>query len=272
LILATPVSATAKGCSSERADQPHGRAAGAKQDFEFFGLPGVTAGRVPAGTHLNRQRVLKNGVAVDRLRSDRRRRGARCPSRLCAVFLFRGVTKGSRNAALFLRQSTNDREAAMNRNAETGFEMVVAHDPQSHPKDYLFQDPRYCEQDEARLDAWRKGQWHFVGIRAKATIKFPYGDNPDCWITSELLSPGLWSVESDSGDEYFRQVYEDERAILRGMLDSLKPPNHDRLARACQLLADAYAKGEETRHVDWEDVDLAHEAARQALSIAEVQP
>jgi hypothetical protein len=109
----------------------------------------------------------------------------------------------------------------MNRNAEIDFEMVVEHDPQSHPRDYLFQDPEYCEQDEARLNAWRKGDWHFVSVRAKATIKLPHGSNPDCWITSELLSPGLWSVESDSGDEFFQEVYREERAILAGMLDSL---------------------------------------------------
>ena len=79
-----------------------------------------------------------------------------------------------------------------------------------------------ASQDEARLDAWRKDEWHFLGIRAKATIKIPYGANPDCWITSEVLSPGLWGIESDSGDAYFQQVYRDEREILIDMLASLK--------------------------------------------------
>jgi hypothetical protein len=107
----------------------------------------------------------------------------------------------------------------MNRAAEIDFEMLIEHDPQSHPKDYLFQDPLYCEQDEARLNAWRKGDWHFVGVRAKAILQIPHGI--DCWITSSLLSPGLWGIESDSGDDYFRQVYREEREILAGMLDSL---------------------------------------------------
>jgi hypothetical protein len=49
-----------------------------------------------------------------------------------------------------------------------------------------------------------------------------YGINPQCWITSELLSPGLWGIESDSGDAYFRQVFQEEREILIGMLASLK--------------------------------------------------
>ena len=109
----------------------------------------------------------------------------------------------------------------MTRTAQIDFAIVVEHDQDAHPLDYLFQDPDYRQQDEDRLKAWRNDEWHFVGIRAKATLKIPHGLNRDCWITSELLSPGLWSIETDSGDAYFRQVYQEEREILAGMLDSL---------------------------------------------------
>lgn len=110
----------------------------------------------------------------------------------------------------------------MTRSAEVEIEMVTACDCDAHPLDYLFQDPDYREQDEARLKAWRDDEWRFIAILAKATIKIPYGANPECWITSELFSPGLWGIESDSGDQYFEQVYQEEREILIGMLDSLK--------------------------------------------------
>lgn len=110
----------------------------------------------------------------------------------------------------------------MTRAAEIDFEMVIEHDPDSHPKDYLFQDPRYCEQDEARLKAWRNDEWHFIGIRAKATFKMPYGANPECQFASDVLSPGLWGIESDSGEEYFQQVYQEERTILIDILANLK--------------------------------------------------
>jgi len=110
----------------------------------------------------------------------------------------------------------------MTRPAEIEIERVIEQDPESRPTDYLFQDAQYRQEDEARLAAWRNDEWHFVGIRAKATIKFPYGVNPDCWITSKLLSPGLWGIESDSGDAYFQEVYQEERAILIGMIASLK--------------------------------------------------
>src|SRR5262249_54603209 len=82
--------------------------------------------------------------------------------------------------------------------------------------------PQYQHEDDARLAAWRNDEWHFVGVRAKATIKFLYGVNPDRWITSKLLSPGLWGIESDSGDAYFQEVYQEEGAILIGMIASLK--------------------------------------------------
>jgi hypothetical protein len=110
----------------------------------------------------------------------------------------------------------------MTRSAEIEIEMIETYDPESSPLDYLFQDPDYRRQDEARLAAWRNDEWHFVGIRARATINIPYGANPQCWITAELLSPGLWGIESDSGDAYLQEVYREERGILVEMLASLK--------------------------------------------------
>jgi len=110
----------------------------------------------------------------------------------------------------------------MSRRAHIEIDKVTVCDQDAQPPDYLFQDPAYRRQDEARLKAWRNDEWHFVGIRARATIKIPHGSNPECWITTELVSPGLWGIESDSGAEYFEQVYQDERQILLGMLDSLK--------------------------------------------------
>jgi hypothetical protein len=109
----------------------------------------------------------------------------------------------------------------MVRRVAIAFAMVIDHDPVSEPTDYLFQDPDYRDQDQARLDTWRSGDWWFVGIRAKAIIRIPHGTNPDCWIVTELSSPGLWGIESDSGDAYFEEVYRDERDVLAGMLDSL---------------------------------------------------
>ena len=81
----------------------------------------------------------------------------------------------------------------MTRTAEVEIDMLTSFDQDASPLDYLFQDPDYRAEDHGRLDAWRNGEWHFVGVRARATIKIPHGINPHCWITSELLSPGLWA-------------------------------------------------------------------------------
>jgi hypothetical protein len=110
----------------------------------------------------------------------------------------------------------------MTRHAEIEIDMIETYDPESSPLDYLFQDPDYRRQDEDRLAAWRIGEWHFVGIRARAKIDIPYGSNPQCWITAELLSPGLWGIESDSGDAYLQEVSREERNILIEMLASLQ--------------------------------------------------
>jgi hypothetical protein len=109
------------------------------------------------------------------------------------------------------------------RTAQIEIEMVTTCDQDADPKDYLFADDHeYRAQDEARLKAWQSGEWDFIGVRAKATIKIPFGTNAECWITSAMLSPGLWGIESDSGDDYLQEVYSEEKAILLGMLQDLE--------------------------------------------------
>lgn len=77
----------------------------------------------------------------------------------------------------------------------------------------------YVRQDEARLAAYYANEWHMIGIRAVATI----------WIEREgyltnytITSPGIWGIESDSGDDYLAEVYADEQAILRADIEAMK--------------------------------------------------
>jgi hypothetical protein len=79
----------------------------------------------------------------------------------------------------------------------------------------------YLEQEgfEDRLEQYRNGDFGFVGVRAVALINTPYGNST---IRTEMRSPGLWSIEDDSGDSYFDEVFADEKAILLDMLSSLR--------------------------------------------------
>lgn len=81
-------------------------------------------------------------------------------------------------------------------------------------------DTSYLEQDEFKdaLTAYRDGQFSFVGVRAVAEIRVPYGKD---WIVTKLKSPGLWGIEDHSGESYFAEVFEEEKRTLIDMLQSL---------------------------------------------------
>lgn len=74
------------------------------------------------------------------------------------------------------------------------------------------------EKAEARMKAWRQGDWRYIGIRARATIYVPIGGNSFAVYT--LSSPGLWGVESDSGD-YLDETFEEEKATLTDHLKTI---------------------------------------------------
>jgi hypothetical protein len=84
-------------------------------------------------------------------------------------------------------------------------------------------DPSYLEQDDFadRLAEYRAGEFGFVGVRASITFDIPVHANGRELVAHTVYSPGCWSVESDSGHEYMRQIFEDECGILADMLQQL---------------------------------------------------
>jgi len=82
-------------------------------------------------------------------------------------------------------------------------------------------DWSYLEQAEFedRLQEFHDGDFCFVGVRASVEIKIPHGQGTV--ITHRITSPGLWGIESDSGEEYFRQVFQEESKVLASMLAEL---------------------------------------------------
>lgn len=82
-------------------------------------------------------------------------------------------------------------------------------DTDASPEEYLFQDPDYHDEDQARLDAWRAGDWEMLGIRVIAHILVVRSGTGTMYT---ITSAGLWGIESDSGEAYFAEVEADERA------------------------------------------------------------
>jgi hypothetical protein len=82
-------------------------------------------------------------------------------------------------------------------------------------------DISWLEQEgfEQDLAAYQAGVFGFVGVRAVAEIRIPYGHD---WIVTTLKSPGLWGIQDNSGDDYYQEVFEEERQTLLDMLVSLR--------------------------------------------------
>lgn len=79
---------------------------------------------------------------------------------------------------------------------------------------------KYRAQDAQRLQDYRDGYWHTVGIYAEAKLRFatPQGG----WLNGpEVRTGGIWGIESDSGDDYFEEIGQDELEELRAELYAL---------------------------------------------------
>lgn len=74
-------------------------------------------------------------------------------------------------------------------------------------------DPR--EQDEGmtdeRAEAYRKGDWHFIGIRAFAYITVVRNGVGTMY---RLESAGLWGTESDADEAYLEEIFAEQKAEL----------------------------------------------------------
>lgn len=71
-------------------------------------------------------------------------------------------------------------------------------------------EEQHLEAQE-RIDAWERGDWHYVGVIARAHVYIPIGGRS--FRMMRLDSGGLWGIESDAG-EYLREVYQEQRDDL----------------------------------------------------------
>lgn len=104
------------------------------------------------------------------------------------------------------------------------FERIVQCDDDADPRDYLFQDEDYREADQERLDAFNRGEWYMVGVRARAKGFIVYNGTG---TAVNLDSAGVWGVESDSGDEYLNELYHEQVIELKAMIEAIHNPTYE---------------------------------------------
>lgn len=106
---------------------------------------------------------------------------------------------------------------------ETSVTILHIFDTDSTPDDYLFQDEDYRAEDQKRLDAWKRDEWYFIGIRVCVRIH-----NWQTGNSREYESGGLWSIESDSDDSYLLQVAQDQLNELQAEFPELEAVTLDK--------------------------------------------
>lgn len=94
------------------------------------------------------------------------------------------------------------------------FKRIIVTD--AHP------DTSYLDQEEFTADrrAYQRGQFSFVGLRARIELKIPCHPEGHS-ILHEVESPGLWGVQTNSDPSYFDDIFEEEANTLEHMLTTL---------------------------------------------------
>lgn len=104
--------------------------------------------------------------------------------------------------------------------------ILLIYDEYASPKDWLFQDDDYKEEDQKRYDAWLNDEWYLLGVRVRV-----YDHNWQTGNTCVYESAGLWGIESDSEDSYFTEVAEEQLAELKAEYPQLADVTLDNAER-----------------------------------------
>jgi len=93
-------------------------------------------------------------------------------------------------------------------------------------KRYWFvpENPEYAKEDYERLLAFERGDWHFVGVFARATLEVNVGNV----ICQTIQSGGVWGTECDSDPDYIEEeLGVDQYEELVDILKALGIPEDD---------------------------------------------
>lgn len=99
----------------------------------------------------------------------------------------------------------------------TAVRLVLA--PDEDPDLSYLDDDEHAEADAAQGAAARRAaygdSWEMVSIQARATVRVDAGTYG---ISTDVASPGLYGIESDSGPDYFDVIGTEELSTLGTML------------------------------------------------------
>lgn len=94
--------------------------------------------------------------------------------------------------------------------------------PSRDPEAAGYVDPDKFEEEQAKAQARFDGfgdSWHFVGHLVRAHISVPIGGGS--FTQFSLESAGLWGTESDCGDEYSAELWEEQESDLKAQLRAM---------------------------------------------------
>jgi hypothetical protein len=74
----------------------------------------------------------------------------------------------------------------------------------------------YGMQDYKRMERYNNQDWYFMGVRADAVVSYPVLGNSRRLET--MTSGGLWGIESDSEEDYIKEVEEEQIEDLKNHL------------------------------------------------------
>jgi len=82
------------------------------------------------------------------------------------------------------------------------------------------EDPEISWMDGKRLKEYDNGEFCFIGIEVETEILTSH-DKGKTFLINHISSGGLWGIESDSEDDYFKEVVAEEMSELKKILQSM---------------------------------------------------
>ena len=106
--------------------------------------------------------------------------------------------------------------------SDTPSKYAIKHEGDSRSYQYFNADNvsnmKEAQQNYDRAMEFSEGRVAQMGVTAEAEVAMSR-DGGKTWKLDELTSGGLWGIESDSGEKYFKEVEDDQLSELKETLE-----------------------------------------------------